>query len=775
MDANYSGRRSSRPRRRPSKDEYAVGWVSALPRELKAALACLDEQHETLPRDKNDYNEYAFGRIHEHNVVLACLPSGTYGTNSAANVAVHMRRSFPSIRFLLMVGIAGGIPFPADVRLGDVVVGQDIVQHDLGKDVKGDEFVSTAPKHVLHSSLATTPARVQAELRPGWHRSIVSKMRHSRGLQNPHLDRTKLFDGLYHAKPVVHYGTIASGNQVVKNARKRDEIGLLHNALCIEMEAAGLDHDFPNLVIRGVCDYADSHKKKEWQDYAAATAAAFAKRFLRKRAPESWSTALSATAVAKHPALSAELAAHRKECLKSLSFDQIDSRYEDINERHEETCLWILQHEAYLDWLDPTRHHVHHGFLWLRGNAGVGKSTIMKYLFETSRDIVVVLAFFFNARGGELEKSAVGMYRSFLFQLLKELPELQATLDNQRNTSWTLKKLQRLMSQAIGMLSTRHLMLFIDALDECNAHEGLAMVESFQREARHAFEKGVKLHICFSSRPYPVVSMRKGILVVLDEQEGDASDLERYVRSSLSQWPRGIRQDLRHKIIEKAQGIFLWAVLVLSLLYRDFGEGRVDSVRLHERLQGLPVQLSDLFREILRKDSHDLESFRLCAQWIIYARRPLSPKEFYRAMMMGISPESNEVYGPWDKSRVTYEVVNNFITSTSRGLAKITNTHWSQVEFIHESVKDFLINENGMCELFGPQESEPAHCHERIKQLCYSFFRKTTGDYIPSTRSRGRFGPNSEAPFVEYVATSMLHHAEWSATENSQVQFLTNL
>lgn len=80
--------------------------------------------------------------------------------------------------------------------------------------------------------------------------------------------------------PVVHYGTIASGDQVIKDARKRDEIAREIGALCFEMEAAGLMDNFPCLVIRGICDYADSHKNKRWQRYAAVAAAAFAKELL---------------------------------------------------------------------------------------------------------------------------------------------------------------------------------------------------------------------------------------------------------------------------------------------------------------------------------------------------------------------------------------------------------------------------------------------------------------------------------------------------------------
>jgi hypothetical protein len=79
---------------------------------------------------------------------------------------------------------------------------------------------------------------------------------------------------------VVHYGTIASGNQVMRSAAERDRVSAeLGGVLCFEMEAAGLMNSFPCLVIRGICDYADSHKNKQWQP-AAAAAAAYAKELL---------------------------------------------------------------------------------------------------------------------------------------------------------------------------------------------------------------------------------------------------------------------------------------------------------------------------------------------------------------------------------------------------------------------------------------------------------------------------------------------------------------
>src|SRR5690242_10505284 len=109
-------------------EQYQVGVICALPDEMSAAIAILDERHQPIiGQDKLDDNNYVLGRVHEHNVAIACLPAGVYGTNSAARVARDMLRTFPGLRFGLMVGIGGGIPNlekGLDIRLGDVVISQ---------------------------------------------------------------------------------------------------------------------------------------------------------------------------------------------------------------------------------------------------------------------------------------------------------------------------------------------------------------------------------------------------------------------------------------------------------------------------------------------------------------------------------------------------------------------------------------------------------------------------------------------------------------------------
>ena len=306
--------------------EYAVGWIAALPHERAAAEAMLDKEHAP-PRHKhtNDDNIYSLGSINgpngEHNVVIASLPPGRYGTTPAATAAAQMLSSFPAVKFGLMVGIGGGIPSDNnDIRLGDVVVSKPegtfggVRQYDCGKaTTHGFEECGAlnSPPRVLLNAMGALESKHEKRgtaiptILEAMYKDypLMAKPRKGPGYvyQGPNYDRLFQLD-YEHANskrdcsecdstkevdrqerpdqdPYIHYGTIASGNQVIKDARKRDLIS--ENCLCFETEAAGLMNDFPCLVIRGICDYSDTHKNDRWQRYAAATAAAYAKELLQ--------------------------------------------------------------------------------------------------------------------------------------------------------------------------------------------------------------------------------------------------------------------------------------------------------------------------------------------------------------------------------------------------------------------------------------------------------------------------------------------------------------
>lgn len=294
--------------------DYTVGWICALPKEQTAAIAMLDERHARLPKPSSDSNTYTLGSIGDHNIVIACLPKGMYGTIPAATVASNMTRTFPAIRFGLMVGIGGGVP--PKVRLGDVVVSvpqgthPGVVQWDMGKTDQGGEFRRIGALNNPPTSLLTALSSLESDQELGLSEipSHLEKLGtkfptlKEKYLKSNHLEDV-LFDKEYShqggtsncencakdrmikrgpEKFTVHYGIIASGNQVIKDAAFR-ELLVKHlggEVLCIEMEAAGLMNNFPCIAIRGICDYADSHKNKAWQEHAAAVAAAFTKELL---------------------------------------------------------------------------------------------------------------------------------------------------------------------------------------------------------------------------------------------------------------------------------------------------------------------------------------------------------------------------------------------------------------------------------------------------------------------------------------------------------------
>ncbi|KAK4953368.1 hypothetical protein LTR10_009078 [Elasticomyces elasticus] len=297
------------------RESYTVGIICALDVEKAAMEAMLDEEHRGVVKLCGDDNSYSFGRIGQHDVMIACLPAGVTGKAFAATVAKDMIRSFP-IKVGFMVGIGGGVwSEKTDVRLGDVVVSQPdgmhggVVQWDFGKlETEGFRRTGTLnkpPRPLLNAvqSLKATHRRTGSRAYQYFEEMIAKYELMKEEYSSPGLEHDELFQAGYshpsgntcvecdrsrliqrsqrpNSRPRVHYGNIASGDEVVKDGPTRDRIAREEGIICFEMEAAGLMDSFPCVVIRGICDYADSHKNKRWQPYAAATAACYCKELL---------------------------------------------------------------------------------------------------------------------------------------------------------------------------------------------------------------------------------------------------------------------------------------------------------------------------------------------------------------------------------------------------------------------------------------------------------------------------------------------------------------
>ena len=297
------------------KDDYTVGWICTLDIEVTASKAMLDKIHTSLPSHPNHPNHqisYILGRIGTLNVVITRLSPGLYGPAAEAAVS-QMLRTFRSIRLGLVVGLGGGVPSgESDVRLGDIVVGKPtkrfggVLHWDLGRsDGHGDFHYARILAKPLQLFLAAT-AKLQVNHLMGDCQipthllKAFAKYPHMSNYTFPGQEHDLLFNAEYtHVEigtcdlkeqvirpsrqtndPVVYYGLIGAGNLVMKSGSARDQMASKHGMLCFDMVAANLGEHFPFLEICGISDYADSHKNKRWQQYAAATAAAYAKEII---------------------------------------------------------------------------------------------------------------------------------------------------------------------------------------------------------------------------------------------------------------------------------------------------------------------------------------------------------------------------------------------------------------------------------------------------------------------------------------------------------------
>lgn len=463
--------------------------------------------------------------------------------------------------------------------------------------------------------------------------------------------------------------------------------------------------------------------------------------------------------------------------LDSLRFDQIDARRMNIKNAHTKTCKWLFKKCEYLDWLNAAKLSEHHGFLWIKGKPGTGKSTLMKFALSNARKKMknrTIISFFFNARGEHLEKSTIGMYRSLLLQLLEQVTGLQHVLDSLGLTTsgsiehhqWSVESLKELFGQAIQSLGQVPLVCFLDALDECDEDQIRDMVSFFEHAGELAISAGVRFQVCFSSRHYPHITISKGLYLVLEGQEGHNKDITDYLDSELKIGHSKLAEEIRGELQDKASGVFMWVVLVVEILNKEHDGGRIHGLR--RRIQDIPGDLHKLFRDILTRDHHNRNELLLCIQWILFARVPLKPEQLYFAIMSGVEPNG---LSRWDSDYIIMDVIKKFILSSSKGLAEITKSKGPTVQFIHESVRDFLLKEDGLSELWPDVgHNLNGQSNGRLKQCCLTYMDNIDvathldlSEPLPKASSPEatvlRQSATEAFPFLEYAVRNVLYHA----------------
>ncbi|KAF4944304.1 hypothetical protein FGADI_12788 [Fusarium gaditjirri] len=724
-------------------ETYTIGWICAITTEFVAARSFFDEEHQALESAApSDNNNYALGRIGKHNVVMAVMPKDEVGTTTAATVARDMLRTFPSIRFGLMVGIGGGAPTAEhDIRLGDIVVNtRGVFQFDYGKEIQGRNAQTGGSLNKPPQLLLTAISALAAEYELKGHKlnqlietALERYPRLRKNYSRPNSDTDRLYQSdIIHPDqpgecldlcggsfqsleargqrdeeeddPAIHYGLIASGNRVMKNAVIRGSIAAEKNVLCFEMEAAGLANHFPCVVIRGICDYSDSHKNDKWQGFASMVGAAYATDLLSQIPPskvqsekpikEVWSSIENTAIVTRDTVMSMASGHHNDKILSWFSPPDYSSNANQARGyRHPGSGTWFLNSPEFQDWKSGSCK-----YLWLYGLVGCGKTVLSTSILDDllSSDKHTTLAFFFDFSHSR-KQTLDDLLRSLTAQLYyagneaaKKLDSLFASHNNGQKPldPTALQACVDNMIEAAGQVS-----ILIDALDECTEWEKvLQWIEHLTSS---------QAQILIMGRPEQ--QLKTGLFrlfgkrncISLDKKAIDA-DIWSYVNAELEKRPSFVDMDLspevqnmvRDKIGNGAHGMFRWAACQLDVL-----AGCLSPRDIKTALESLPRNLDETYdRMIERIPIEKKPSAIRLLQFLVHTKRPLEVIEAVEVIATQIDLEppcfstDSRLFKPHDVLRYC------------PGLIAITKSRnwyraYKELHLAHFSVKEYLLKQ----------------------------------------------------------------------------------
>jgi nucleoside phosphorylase len=316
-----------------SRSGFQIAFVTAVPTEYDALYELFDEKYDRngtiYGKGPGDFNIYTTGKMGKYNVVLLCLAD--IGKMHAAQAVSSLRMSYLGIKYVFVVGICGGAPFDGDhpIYLGDVIISTRLIEYDYGRQYPGmfklkDTYLKTQNLEVrnLHRFLSTEISKLDFQARVSHHLAQLSPQRSKPPISAPDIlynsdyvhrhrgsslacdcsacdiceeathqgcDKLGCEEGQIRRRriethgPNIHFGAMASADRVLKSGIDREWLTKTHGVLGFEMEGAGLwDGIISCTIIKGICDYADSHKQKTWQDFAAGTGAAATKAILEQ-------------------------------------------------------------------------------------------------------------------------------------------------------------------------------------------------------------------------------------------------------------------------------------------------------------------------------------------------------------------------------------------------------------------------------------------------------------------------------------------------------------
>lgn len=502
-----------------------------------------------------------------------------------------------------------------------------------------------------------------------------------------------------------------------------------------------------------------------------------------------------------------------QECLKSLFFREMEDRFYNIERAAKGTNKWLLRHEKYRELTDDDR-----GMLCIKGKPGSGKSTLLQYavgdaivastisdrsLLQHNKDLigssegsgaqpdpnVVILSFFFHDRGTDLQKTPLGLFRSLLHQLLRQVPEaipdtLLRTFQDRKKMGeagerwdWKWREVRDFFEISLQKaLESRQIWTFIDALDEYGEDDANELIESFNTWFQ-ACPPQAQFRVCFTCRHYPPLNFPEGMVEIHLEQE-TKDDISTYVQTKLSSWSEDENLATIWKdIADRASGVFMWARLMVPRVLRLHRSGE-NWRRIKREIESTPQALDELYRDLVKKVEADPNSLKLI-QWICFAMEPLTLNELRWAMIVDPNysgePVSLEHCQNTEDFATDCDMMEKKLKALSCGLAE-ARTPSRLVQFIHQSVKDFFIKE-GLAMLHKGQNPDGTDtkeaalegaAHYQLSRTCIRYFsaQEIMQSIIAELKSIFVF------PLLRYAVCHWITHVQRSEMTTSQADLL---
>ncbi|CAG9956662.1 unnamed protein product [Clonostachys rosea f. rosea IK726] len=699
-----------------------------------------------------------------------------------------MARTFPAIKFGLMVGIGRGVP--PTVKLGDVVVGTPVDQYpgvvewDFGKAERDGKFkrigaLDNPPRALLTAlSLAESDHEMYGSQIPQYldelkekYPKLAPKFTWSDSRKDPLHEERALNSGPEDI--VVHYGLIASGNREIADASTCDKINemLGGHVLCFEMEAAGLRELFPCLVIRGICDYADSGKNKDWQEYAAAVAAAFAKEFLGYIQPNEVEEELPAKDALDHihadlTTTQGDVAYIRSEMEKNDDRKVLDwltpinygqQHSDHLNRLQPGTGKWLIDSREFQYWLNTADQT-----LFCPGIPGAGKTTLTSMVInhissKFNSDAKIGIAYIYCSYQQQTEQATGKLLASVLRQLtqcVRPLPESLKNLYSMHGMKQTRPSEKELLEALRFVIpSYSRVFLVIDALDECQTPNN-RIVNFLDKLVE--FQRKYGINIFATSRYIPHIINYFGSRASL-EIRARKEDITRYVNGQMYQLPfhvqanEKLQEEIRAEIVDAADGMFLLAQVYVGFLKDKMTPNDVRASLAMFRNQGQTrgedgqVQLlCHVYSQAIQRINSQLEGFKNLAMkvlfWTTCAMRQLTTVELQHALATQLK-QSEFDYGDIPHVEDMVSVCAGMVMLDEGGLI-VRPAHYTTQIFLQATLESrYTAIESlltGVC----------------ITYLSFTKFRAGPCETYEEFRHRLRCNP-----FYDYAAKNWGHHA----------------